>query len=300
MRAVDVILVRCVAPVKAVLGEGPLWDPRIKKLLFTDIKGGALFIFDPRTQKTERRKADEMLSAMGLAAGGGYVCARRDGFARMQLGDRGIRIEPVCNPEPEEKTNRFNDGKTDPFGGFWSGTMDDAEKRASGAWWRLAPSGECQRLDENYRVTNGPAFDKSRGRAYFTDSARRIIYKANFDGAKIHGKDVFLKFDGDEGYPDGMEIDRHGCLWVAFWDGAAIRRFSPDGAFIQKIEIGVPRPTSLAFCGARIFVTSARTGLSDDLLSEFPDSGGLFEIQLAEDIAPDETWYFGENTKIVD
>ena len=292
MKPVDVISVRCVAPVKAVLGEGPLWDPRIEKLLFTDIKGGALFIFDPHTQKTERRAAGGMLSAMGLAAGGGYICARRDGFARMQLGDRGIRFEPVFNPEPDEKMNRFNDGKTDPFGGFWSGTMDDAERRTSGAWWRLAPNGKCERLDENYRVTNGPAFDKDRALAYFTDSARRVIYKARFDGAKITDKDVFLKFDGDEGYPDGMEVDRHGCLWVAFWDGSALRRYSPDGDFIQKIEIGVPRPTSLAFCGPRIFVTSARTGLTDEALNEFPDSGGLFEILLAEDIAPENTYFF--------
>lgn len=286
--------VRAVAPVGAILGEGPLFDPRIGKLVFLDIKGGALFAYDPLTEKTARRAAPGMVSALGLRRAGGYVCARRDGFAVLTLGEDGVELRALCDPEAEIPGNRFNDGKVDLAGGFWAGTMDDREIGAvSGAWWRLAPDGGVAKLDDGFQVTNGPAFDAARGRVYFTDSARRTIFVADAEERGFGGKRVFAQFGDGDGYPDGMDIDADGCLWVAFWDGAAVRRFSPEGALAEEIAIPAPRPTSVALVGDRAYVTSARVGLKPDELAERPQSGALFEIALSRPLSAPPRYFEG-------
>lgn len=286
--------IRCAAPVAARLGEGPLWDPRIGRLLFVDIKGEKLFLFDPATTETKTFAAPGAVSAIGLRRKGGYVCARKDGFGFLAiLGDE-ISIKPLGDPEEDRSGNRFNDGKVDPLGGFWAGTMDEKEEaRDAGAFWRLAPDGAILRLDDKFHVTNGPAFDPALARVYFTDSARRVIYVATTAGGAFSSKRVFLSFDETKGYPDGMDVDGEGNLWVAFWDGAAVRKFSPEGALIEEFPIPAPRPTSVALVGDRAYVTSARSGLSAAALAKFPLSGGLFEITLAATVSSAPRYFEG-------
>jgi sugar lactone lactonase YvrE len=282
----------CVAPVGAVLGESPLWDPRINRLLWLDIKGGKIFRLDPETGRTETIAAAGMVSAIGLAAGGGYVCVRRSGFARLKIDKGEAKFSALADPEADLPGNRFNDGKVDPKGGFWAGTMDDAEKAVSGAWWRLAPDGSATKLDDGYRVTNGPAFDAARGRVYLTDSARQTIFVADSDGETLGEKRVFLQFGEGDFYPDGMEVDAEGCLWAAFWDGGEVRRFSPDGARLERLALPVPRPTSLAIVGERMFITSASVGLSPERLKSAPLSGGLFAARLTRPLGTAKPFEF--------
>jgi sugar lactone lactonase YvrE len=276
--------VRCVAPVEAVLGEGPLYDPRDGKLLFLDIKGERLHRYDPRMATTETFSAPGKVSALGLRRKGGYVCVRKEGFALLEIESGALRFSAVSAPESDKPDNRFNDGKVDPFGGFWAGTMDEKEKdRSGGAWWRLSADGSVSTLEAGYHVTNGPAFDASRGRVYFTDSGRQTVFVARATADGFDEKRVFLQFGPGDGYPDGMDVDRGGNLWIAFWDGAAVRRFSPEGVTLEEIAIPAPRPTSIALVGGKAYVTSARIGLADDAIARYPLSGGLFEIGLERD-----------------
>jgi sugar lactone lactonase YvrE len=205
----------------------------------------------------------------------------RDGFARLTIENGEARIAPLADPEKDVPGNRFNDGKADPLGGFWAGTMDDSEKSVTGAWWRLAPDGAVTKIDTGYHVTNGPAFDPVRGRVFLTDSAKQTVFVADTDGASISNKRVFLQFSEGDGYPDGMEIDNEGCLWIAFWDGWVVRRFSPEGGLLTGVKLPVPRPTSIAFAGDKLFVTSASVGLDEAAKKNAPLSGGLFCIELS-------------------
>jgi len=284
--------VRCVAPVGAILGEGPIFDPRIGKLLFLDIKGERIFVYDPESEAVKSILAPGQISALGLRAAGGYVCASRNGFGFLDLEDGIARLQLTTDPESDLPGNRFNDGKVDSFGGFWAGTMDDMEKDANaGSWWRLAPDGAVRLVDKNFHVTNGPAFDVARKRAYLTDSARRTVYVASYDQGGVWEKKVFIEFGDGDGFPDGMEVDSEGGLWIAFWDGGAVRRYSCEGELLESVDIPAPRTTSLAFAGDRMFVTSARRGLSDDALAQAPKSGGLFEVRLKKNIST-KTRYF--------
>jgi len=289
-----VIAVRCVAPVGALLGEGPIWDPRIDRLIFVDIKGGKMFVHDPETETTEAIAAPWMVSALGLRRRGGYVCASKEGFGRLSIENGAVVLDPIVNPEANIPRNRFNDGKVDLAGGFWAGTMDDADVgAAAGAWWRLSPSGAAARIDDGFHVTNGPAFDADRGVVYFTDSARRIVFSAECAADGFRDKRVFAEFAESDGYPDGMDIDREGCLWIAFWDGACVRRLSPAGKRLEETPLPVPRPTSIALVGDRAFVTSARIGLSAEQKAAHPLSGGLFELELAAPLSAEPKYFEG-------
>lgn len=283
---------KCVADVGAVLGEGPIWDAREALLCWLDIKGGKLFRYSPATEETEAFNVELMVTALAPRLGGGFIAAARDGFFRLFVDGGAVRGEPVMNPEADLPGNRFNDGKADPAGGFWAGTMDDREEKASGAWWRLAPNGAATKLADGFMVTNGPAFDPDRGRVFLTDSAKQIIYVADTDGACLGSRTPFLKFGSGEGYPDGMEVDSEGCLWVAFWDGACVRRFSRNGEKIAEIALPVSRPTSLAITKAGLYVTSARIGLVAEALRAAPLSGGLFLIPLSQDLQRNPQSYY--------
>ncbi|MCH8489543.1 MAG: SMP-30/gluconolactonase/LRE family protein [Oceanicaulis sp.] len=267
----------CVWDARAILGEGPVWDGQA--VWWTDIKAPALHRYEPQTGAKTSWTAPEAVGSFVIEPDGRLLAAMKSGFARLTLdaGGGAMTVASVCRPEADLPGNRFNDGKRAPDGSFWAGTMDDAEQGASGAWWRLDAGGTARQLETGYRVTNGPAFDAARGRVYLTDSARQTVFAADLSdgGAGFSNKRVFVQFGEGDGYPDGMETDADGCLWIAFWDGWRIDRYDPDGALMARVDMPVARPTSLAFAGDAVYVTSASIGLDGQALA-----GGLFRIDL--------------------
>jgi sugar lactone lactonase YvrE len=271
--------VTCVADVQAVLGEGPIWVERDQSIYWVDIKGRRLFRSTLAGELSEWQTPLRVCSLAPRAAGG-FVAGTEHGFAWVDPGEG--RYEIFADPEPERPSNRFNDGKLDRAGRFWAGTMDDSEQASTGALYRLVAGKDPARIDDGYRVTNGPAFSPEGDTMYHTDSARQCIYAFALDAeGAVSGKRVFARFGEGEGYPDGMTVDSQGCLWVAFWDGWCLRRLSPAGERISEVELPVQRPTSCAFGGpnhARLFVTSARIGLDPAALENQPQAGGLFAL----------------------
>ncbi|MBV9841788.1 MAG: SMP-30/gluconolactonase/LRE family protein [Sphingomonadaceae bacterium] len=264
---------------KSLLGEGPVWVEREQALYWVDIKTPLIWRLGADGGAPRHWTPPMRVSAIAPAASGGMIAATAEGFALIDLEAADYRI--IGNPEPGLPHNRFNDGKVDPAGRFWAGTMDDAEEQATGALYRLASDGQWTQIDAGYRVTNGPAF--ADGVMYHSDSAIRTIYRFPFDDDhELGAREVFRVFGPKDGHPDGMTTDTEGCLWVAFWDGWAVRRFSPEGDELARIDLPVQRPTSCAFGGAdldRLFVTSARIGLDEEALREQPHAGALFGVE---------------------
>lgn len=267
----------CIADVKAVLGEGPVWVEREDALYWVDIKGRRIFRRTFSGILTEWEPPFQIAS-LAPRAEGGFVAGSEHGFAYVDL-DTGS-YDVLVDPERERTTNRFNDGKVDRRGCFWAGTMDDEEKAASGALYRLCSRLDPVRMDDGYRVTNGPAFSPDGRIMYHNDSARQLTYAFDLDGdGNASNRRVFAQHQEGGGYPDGMTVDAEGGLWIAFWDGWCLRRFSPAGECVGTIEVPVQRPTSCAFGGPgldRLFITSARIGLDEAALAEQPLAGGLF------------------------
>ena len=271
----------CIADVKAVLGEGPVWVEREGALYWVDIKGYKVFRYTVEGGALKTWKTPYRICSLAPRAAGGFVAGTEHGFFRIDLEED--RFMPIVDPEPDRMTNRFNDGKLDRSGRFWAGTMDNDEKEASGALYRLDPGNKWARVDDGYRVTNGPAFSPDGRLMYHNDSARQLTYVFDLDEAGgARNRRTFLQFGQGDGYPDGMTVDAEGCLWIAFWDGWCVRRFSPEGERLAELKVPAQRPTSCAFGGAgldQLFVTSASIGLSDDELKSQPQAGGLFLVQ---------------------
>jgi D-xylonolactonase len=266
----------CIADVHAVLGEGPVWVEREAALYWVDIPEAQLF----RWSEAEGvRTLNPIVNLCSLAprASGGFIGAGYDGFFEIEPG---ASLRLIGNPEPDLDTNRFNDGKVDRQGRFWAGTMDRNERQASGSLYRLDPDLNWTRIDSGYRVTNGPAFSLDGRTLYHTDSALQRVYAFDLaaDGS-VSNRRVHLQFGEGEGYPDGMTVDADDCLWIAFWDGWCVRRFSPAGERLAELKVPAQRPTSVAFGGAdydQLFITTASRDLTPDQLRDQPQAGGVF------------------------
>jgi xylono-1,5-lactonase len=272
--------VTCVADVQAVLGEGPVWVEREHALYWVDIQGSKVF----RLHDGDVRTWDTPIRVCSLAprASGGFVAGTEDGIFFVDL-DSG-RFEPVADPEADRPGNRFNDGKVDRAGRFWAGTMDDKERDSAGTLYRLDPDLRCTDIDHGYRITNGPAFSPDGRLMYHSDTARQVTYVFDVDDAgNAANRREFARFAADEGFPDGMTVDAEGCLWIAFWGGWCVRRYSPQAELMRKLELPAGQITSCAFGGEglrTLFVTSARRGLEGTELARQPFSGGLFAAQV--------------------
>ena len=270
---------KCVANVGAVLGEGPVWVAREQALYWVDIKGRKIFRLDSDEQLTTWETPFRICSLAPRKAGG-FIAGTERGFATIGL-EAGA-FEPFLDPEPDRAGNRFNDGKLDREGRFWAGTMDDSEGSASGALYRLDSDRSARRLDDGYRVTNGPAFSRDGRRMYHNDSALQLTYVFDLDAAGApSNRRIFARYGEGDGYPDGMTVDADDCLWIAFWDGWCVRRYSSEAELLSTLAVPVQKPTSCAFGGEamrRLYVTSASIGLDQQQCSEQPCAGGLFML----------------------
>ena len=271
--------VRCVWEVGALLGEGPVWDPRDGAVWFVDIETPAIHRYRLADGDRASWTPPYRVTALWPRAAGGFVAHSERGF--LVADPVAERYELFHATEPQLPGNRSNDGKIDRAGRFWSGTMDDSKQVASGALYRLDRDRRVSRIDDGYRITNGPAFSPDGRIMYHTDTLERTVYAFEIaDDGTASNKRVFLKF-GDEtaGNPDGMNVDSEGGLWIAFWGGWAVRRYSPDAQLTGERRIPAAQVTSLVFAGDRLdrmFVTSAAVDL--DKAGEHALAGGLFEV----------------------
>jgi len=269
--------ISCVADVKAVLGEGPVWVARKRALYWVDINGRSIFRRD-EVGSVHVWAAPMKIGSLAPRSQGGFIAGTEQGLALVDEDFTDFHV--FANPDEALPDNRFNDGKVDRAGRFWAGTMDNREREASGTLYRVGPDLAWTRIDQGYRVTNGPAFSPDGRTMYHSDTARQVTYAFDLDeSGNASNRREFLRFAKGEGYPDGMTVDAEGCLWIAFWDGWCVRRISPKGDRLLELEVPVQRPTSCAFGGSELntlFITSARRDLQGTELDRQPLAGGLF------------------------
>ena len=271
---------RCLWAAHCDLGESPIWDPRASVVRFVDIERSRIFRLDPVSGMHASWEAPCRVGSIALRRGGGLVAGTKFGFATLDP-DAGT-FEVIDHPEPELPTNRFNDGKVDPHGNFWAGTMDDLKRDRTGVLYRLMPDRQWTAIDLGYRISNGPAFSPDGTTLYHTDTMDRITYAfALAPDGSLGPRRVFKAWHDVGGNPDGMTTDAEGHLWVAFWGAWCVRRVSPAGAIVAEHALPVSNVTSMAFGGPdldRLFVTSAAQELDADAAREQPLAGGLFEV----------------------
>jgi sugar lactone lactonase YvrE len=264
---------------RCLLGESPVWSSAERALHFIDIKGTALHRWEPDSGRNTVTQLPEMPGSIALAKGGGHLLALRSGLY-LQRGDS--RTLLAANPE-DQATNRFNDGRTDPLGRFWVGTMDEPRKDGSAHLYRYDRRG-LVRVTGGLYVSNGLAFAPDGRTMYHADSPASTIWSYAYDPAtgEATARRTFATIEDGAGRPDGAAVDAEGCYWIALWEGAAVRRYSPAGELIASVPVPARCVTMPAFCGddlRTLVVTTARAGRSDAELAAYPHAGGLFSFR---------------------
>ena len=271
----------CIWPAQAELGEAPVWCPDEKALYWVDITGRAVHRLDPRSGERDSFPQAHQIGCIVKREGGGFIAGFECGLGFLDDALAGLEI--FASPETDLPQNRFNDGKCDRRGRLWVNSADKEEQEASGSLYRVGQDHAVERLLSGIVLPNGMGWSPDDSILYFTNSSRRVIEAFDFDPATgaIANRRVFAAIDEAAGLPDGLCVDATGFVWSAHWGGWRITRYSPDGTINRVIELPVPNVTSLAFGGTdldRLFVTTARLGLSDDELVGAPLSGGLFVV----------------------
>ena len=268
----------------AQLLEGLNWDAQHNELWGVDIHGRQLWCWDlhaptcqswPMPQRIGWVIPETGSSRLLLGLQGGFALAHRANPNQVQW---------LQQPFGGNTALRLNDAKADTSGAVWAGSLNnDDESRADGSLFRLGHNGQMTVMDAGYTVANGPAISADGTLMLHTDSGRRTIYAfdLNVAAGTVANKRVWKMFADDEGYPDGMCFDADGCVWVAHWGAGCISRFAIDGSLLQRVQLPAMQVTNVCFAGPelnRLFVSSARVGLSVVQLASQPLAGGLFEV----------------------
>lgn len=261
------------------LGEGPLWHPLRKQLYWFDIVGKTLM-----TQTASGPQAwqfDEEVSAAGWIDFDTLMMASATGLWRVDLRD-GTR-DLICPLEQTNDLTRSNDGRADPWGGFWIGTMGRSAEPGAGAIYRYS-KGTLRRLFGGLTIPNAICFAPDRSRAYFTDTPTRKLMAVALDqsGWPTDPPWVFCDFEPEGLNPDGAVVDANGTIWIAQWGAARVAGYSNTGQFVRAVDLPAQHVTCPAFGGvgyATLYVTSARQGLSEAELDARPEQGKTFSIE---------------------
>jgi sugar lactone lactonase YvrE len=274
--------VELVLDAKATLGEGAIWHAPGQVLYWVDILAGQVHIFDPASGADRAVEVGQAVGTVVPRKAGGVMVALKHGFGSLDLDSGELRL--WADPEADKPANRFNDGKCDPAGRFWAGTMQEGVPK-QGALYVLEADGRVWRALSEVSTSNGLVWSHDHQTMYYIDTRTREVAAFDYDLATgaIANRRAAVTIPPTDGFPDGMTMDAEGMLWVAHWDGGRVTRHNPaDGRLLQTLTLPVSRVTSCAFGGPRLdelYITSARTGLADAELAPQPLAGGLFRAR---------------------
>lgn len=269
--------VRIVLEARARLGEGPIWDDLTRTLYWVDIYNYRVHQFFPDRDTLRTFDVGETVGCLAVVGPEKLLVALRHHLAYLDTTTG--EIEMLQAVEEDKPRNRFNDGKCDPQGRFWAGTMSREEGEA--ALYRYDPDGALHVMETGLTVSNGLGWSPDGKTFYLTDSPEKTIYAYDFDGESgaISNRRVFVKLDDAESVPDGLAVDVEGHVWSAQWDGWCVLRFAPDGREVRRVPMPVKRPTSCMFGGEerrQLYITSASIDMGEEEIEENICAGDLF------------------------
>lgn len=257
------------------LGEGPLWHPERGQLFWFDILGKRMHCDDGRSWGFAHH-----VSAAGWVARDSLLIASEVALLRFNIetGD----MAPLCALEADQPETRSNDGRADPWGGFWIGTMGKAAQADAGAIYRFY-KGALRRLFAPVTISNAIAFAPDRSCAYWADTAQSTVFRVALDDAgwPQGAPEVFLDLASEGLNPDGAAVLADGSYLNAQWGAARVARYSPDGICVESFALPTAHVTCPAMGGkdmSTLFATTARQGLSPEQLAAEPLAGQTFAI----------------------
>lgn len=264
--------IELVPGLRCSVGESPLWCAEQGAWYWVDILARTIWRLDAASGRLASWQTTEMVASIALKRGGGLIAGMESGVFSLELGSDAMAVErqlgtPAGGMGPGM---RFNDGRCDRQGRFWSGTMfaDIAANRPLGSLHRYtAQHGVSGPVVSNLLVQNGLAWSPDGRTMYLSDShpQRQLVWAFDFDlDEGMPGRQrLFVDMNPLPGRPDGAAVDSDGCYWICGNDGGCILRFTPDGRLDTRIEVPMLKPSMCSFGGDRLdtlLVTSISAG----------------------------------------
>ncbi|HEY2818608.1 MAG TPA: SMP-30/gluconolactonase/LRE family protein [Casimicrobiaceae bacterium] len=273
----------CVLDARAKLGECPVWSGAEQALYWVDINAPALNRFDPATGQSIVMTMPESIGCFALRVAGGFMIALRSGIWTASA--RGVLERKVADAPYDPARHRFNDGRCDPQGRLFAGSMNERRDASTGALYRLNDDGALIEVLGEIMISNGLVWSPDGKTMYHADTPTRTVRAYDYDvstGTPGNAR-IFARWMGETDRPDGAAIDSDGNYWSAFYRGGKIVQISPRGALVAEYPIPTMCPTMCAFGGAdlkTLYVTSARQMREPDELARLPQSGGIFSMRV--------------------
>ncbi|KAE8742989.1 regulacin-like (variant) [Frankliniella occidentalis] len=276
------------------LGEGPHWDAASKSLYYVDIEGKKLMKYVPATKERTAVTLDDLVGFAVPVDGrpNVFVAGLKRRIVLVTWDGRSETpeiVENLLEVQKDVKVDllRINDGKADPNGRIWAGTMSRLEVGAEdGVLFYVSQDRKAHVRQTNVGLSNGLAWTPDGKTMYYVDSLKKSVDVMSVDvtsGQISDRKTLFsLEANGIHGFPDGMTIDTEGKLWVAVYDGAKVLRIDPaTGTLMSTLDIPAPEVTSVAFGGDKLdelYVTTAAMRATKEVREKYPDAGALFRV----------------------
>ena len=253
--------IRAISEVVSDLGEGPIWTPETNSVTWTDITENTFHTANIDTGKTESFGVPSMIGAIAHTKDGHYIAATQKGFARISLEGKYSPLHSFLQDDM-----RMNDGKVDPAGRFWAGSMALSFEKDRGSLYVLETDNSYQKVLDNITLSNGMGWSPDARYFYYIDSIPGVLKRFDYDldNGKISNPKNLITFDASTGVPDGMSVSSDGKIVVALWDGGRIEIYEPTGAKVSEIKLGVSRPTCCTFAGPNqdmLIVSTASQGI---------------------------------------
>jgi sugar lactone lactonase YvrE len=261
---------------RSELTERPVWDDRDGCLVWVDIPAGDVHRLRPNGADTSVN-VGAPLGAAGLREHGGVICASAGRLVFLDGSDTPDR-EPIdAGLAPNI---RFNDGACDPVGRFLVGTTSLDSRREQGHLFSVSPNGRIDVLLDGITESNGLCWSLDGNTLYYVDSGEPYVraYEYDQNTGRLGRRVDLIEIAEADGEPDGLSIDAEGAIWVALWNGSAVRRYGPDGQLLAHLPMPASRPTCPGFGGERLdrlYVTTAWEGMTEDQRAAEPWAGHI-------------------------
>lgn len=270
---------------QATLGEGAIWHADTGQLFFVDIEKKKLHRYHPKKDILRTIDVEGRIGTVVMKEGNSnkVIAAMQHGIYELDLEDGASTF--LANPLAGMKQMRYNDGKCDPAGRFWVGTMHLESRPKAGALYRMEVDGTVEQVRDSVTVSNGIIWSLDQQTMYYIDTPTHCVqaYEYSLSTGHITNPRTVITIPEDTGHPDGMTIDEEGMLWIALWGGKSVGCWNPQtGKQLLKIDVPALHVTSCAFGGddlSTLYITTARQGLSSEQLHQYPNSGGLFSVK---------------------
>ena len=268
--------------IDALLGEGAFWNYKTQELYWVDIVGNKFHIYNPEKKTNRTFEMPSMIGTVVPIDKDFALVALSNNVYKLNLNTKSLT--PFTNVKLTKDENRFNDGKCDPNGNLWVGTINlDNPKKCK--LYKINSKGESKKMIDSITNSNGIVWTKDAKTMFYIDSPSKQIQAYDFDSttSSISNMRVLVEVEDDFGILDGMAIDENDNLWVGLWDGFAVANFnSKTGELIRKINVPAKNVTSCAFGGENLdilYITTSSLGMSEEEQYKYPDAGSLFKVK---------------------